>query len=235
VAISADPPQRTVIVVDPQGNETEETRRQAPQVQALKDRLWQILEAEGMTLAALNATLFAGGLSQQVSQRILEVKRDLGQRVIRTYCVAKGVAVAINPVPLADLFAAAVIDVGMVVHLSKFYALPLSRSEAGGLVRTIAAQIALLMGTVWGVHFLSSALKLGSGGLSTLATAGAQGAVAYYSTYIVGQAAERYLAEGKSWGEAGPKAVVREILDGLDRDSVLAQAKADIRARLRAT
>jgi len=235
VTVSADPPQRSVIVVDAQGNETEQTRQQQPQVQALKDRLWQILEAEGMTLAALNATLFAGGLSQQVSQRILEVKRDLGQRVIRTYCAAKGVAVAINPVPLADLFAAAVIDVGMVVHLSRFYGLPLSRSEAGGLVRTIAAQIALLMGTVWGVHFLSSALKLGSGGLSTLATAGAQGAVAYYSTYIVGQAAERYLAQGKSWGDTGPKQVVREILDGLDRDSVLAQAKADIRARLRAT
>ena len=51
--------------------------------------------------------------------------------------------------------------------------------------------------------------------------------MAYYSTYIVGQAAERYLAQGKSWGEGGPKHVVREILDSLDRDSILAQARAD--------
>jgi hypothetical protein len=51
----------------------------------------------------------------------------------------------------------------------------------------------------------------------------------------VGQAAERYLAQGKSWGEGGPKRVVREILDSLDRDSILEQARADIRARLRST
>jgi hypothetical protein len=51
---------------------------------------------------------------------------------------------------------------------------------------------------------------------------------------VVGQAAERYLANGKSWGEAGPKLAVKEILDSLDRESVIDQAKADIRARLKA-
>ncbi|MGB5651439.1 MAG: GTP-binding protein HSR1, partial [Sedimenticolaceae bacterium] len=59
------------------------------------------------------------------------------------------------------------------------------------------------------------------------------GVVAYYSTYVVGHAAERYLANGKSWGDAGPKLVVREILDSLDRDSIMDQAKADIRNRLK--
>ena len=95
------------------------------------------------------------------------------------------------------------------------------------------AQMLLLMGTVWAVHFISSALKLGTGGVSALATGGAQGAVAYFSTRIVGQAAEQYLAQGKSWGEGGPKYVVRQILDSLDRDSILAEARADIRQRLR--
>ncbi|WP_419619379.1 YcjF family protein, partial [Thiolapillus sp.] len=133
---------------------------------------------------------------------------------------------------VADLVAAAVVDVSMIMHLSKLYALPLTKNEAGDLIKTIGAQMALLMGTVWAVHFISSALKLGSAGLTTLLTGGAQGAVAYYSTWIVGQAAEHYLAQGKSWGEGGPKLVVREILDNLDRDSILRQAKADIRARL---
>jgi hypothetical protein len=50
---------------------------------------------------------------------------------------------------------------------------------------------------------------------------------------LVGQAAERYLAMGRSWGTGGPKQVVQEIIDSLDRESVLAQARADIRARLR--
>jgi len=64
-------------------------------------------------------------------------------------------------------------------------------------------------------------------------TGTAQGAVAYYATYLVGQAAEAYLARGKSWGETGPKLVIRDILDGIDRDSILAQAKSDIAGRLK--
>lgn len=233
VAISAMPAERLVILVDEEGNETETLRQPKPDISALKDRLWALVEADGKTLAALNASMFATNLSDQVGRRILKAKRALGARLIRTYCVSKGVAVAFNPLPIADLLAAAALDVGMVIHLSKLYGLPLSRSEAGDLVRTIATQLALLMGTVWAVNFVSSALKLGTGGLSTVLTGTAQGAVAYYSTYVVGQAAEEFLAHGKSWGEAGPKQVIRNILDSIDRDSILAQARADIAARLR--
>ena len=163
---------------------------------------------------------------------VLAARRTLGERVIRTWCIAKGVAVALNPVPVADLAAAAVVDISMVIHLSRAYGLPLNRAEAGGLVKTIGAQMLVLMGTVWAVHLVASALKLGTGGLSAIVTGGAQGVVAYYSTYVVGRAAEQYLANGRSWGEAGPKLAVKEILDSLDRDSIIDQAKADIRARL---
>ncbi len=235
VSAAADPAFQQVIRVDEAGNETWSERRPPPSIGEVRERLWQILEAEGKTLAALNASLFAGQLSDQVGQRVLSARRTLGQRVIRSYCVGKGVAVAINPVPVADLVAAAVVDVTMLMHLSKLYGLPLTRSEAGGLIKTIGAQMLLLMGTVWAVHFISSALKLGTGGLSAVVTGGAQGAVAYYSTYVVGQVAERYLAQGKSWGEGGPKFVVREILDNLDRNSIMEQAKQEIRDKLKAT
>lgn len=232
VCAAADPAEQVIIRVDEDGNESESTRKPAPDITAVRERLWDILQNEGKTLSALNASLFAGQLSDQVGQRIIEARRKVGQKVIHTYCTAKGVAVAFNPIPVADLVAAAMVDVTMVVHLSKVFGLPLSKSEAGNLVKTIGSQILLLMGTVWAVNFVSSALKLGSGGLSTVITGGAQGAVAYYSTYIVGQAAEQYLAQGKSWGEAGPKYVVRKILDELDRDSIMEQAKRDIKNRL---
>lgn len=232
VLASADPAERLIIRVDEQGNETEAWQRPPVDIEQVKLRLWDVLQAEGKTLAALNASLFASQLSDQVGERILQARRELGQKLIHNYCTAKGVAVALNPVPVADLIAAAVVDVSMIVHLSKLYALPLTKNEAGDLIKTIGAQMALLMGTVWAVHSISSALKLGSAGLTTLITGGVQGAVAYYSTWIVGQAAERYLAQGKSWGEGGPKLVVREILDNLDRDSILKQARTDIRARL---
>ncbi len=232
LSAAAQPRPQTVVEIDAAGTEVTAERRRDPDIAALRLKLWEILEAEGKTLAALNASLFAADLSDQVGRRILAARRELGDRLVRTYCIGKGIAVAFNPVPVADLFAAAFIDVGMVVHLSKVYDLPLSRQEAGSIVRVIIAEAAALMGTVWALHLVSSALKVGTLGLSTILTAGAQGAIAYYSTYLVGQAAAEYLAEGKSWGAGGPKAVVKDILESLDRDTVLRDAKREIQARL---
>ncbi|MDJ0794204.1 MAG: GTP-binding protein [Woeseiaceae bacterium] len=232
IVAAAQPRPQVVVEIDDTGNETTTERTREPDVAELRVKLWDILEAEGKTLAALNASLFAADLSDQVGRRILAARREIGEKLVRTYCIAKGMAVAFNPVPVADLFAAAFIDVGMVVHLSRVYDLPLNRKEAGSIVRVIVAESAALMGTVWALHFVSSALKVGTIGLSTILTAGAQGAIAYYSTYLVGQAAAEYLAEGKSWGDGGPKKVVKDILDSLDRDTVLRDAKREIQARL---
>ena len=233
VILAAGQPRAQVVVeVDASGNEVTTEREREPDVDGLRLKLWEILEKEGKTLAALNASLFAADLSDQVGRRILAARQELGDRMVRTYCVGKGIAVALNPVPVADLFAAAFIDVGMVVHLSRVYDLPLSRKEAGSIVRVIVAESAALMTTVWALHLVSSALKVGTLGLSTILTAGAQGAIAYYSTYLVGEAAGKYLAEGKSWGDGGPKKVIKEILETLDRDTVLHDAKREIQARL---
>jgi small GTP-binding protein len=232
VAVAAQPRPQTVVEISPDGTEVATQREREVDIDVLRIKLWEILDAEGKTLAALNASLFASDLSDQVGRRILAARRELGDKLVRTYCVGKGIAVAFNPIPVADLFAAAFIDVGMVVHLSRVYDLPLSQKEAGSLVKVIVAESAALMGTVWALHLVSSALKLGTAGLSTIVTAGAQGAIAYYSTYVVGQVAAKYLGEGKSWGDGGPKHVVKQILDSLDRDTVLRDAKREIQARL---
>jgi GTP-binding protein Era len=232
IAVAAHPR----VVVKTVKSEGEDRREEGfetdPDVAGLRERLWTILEEEGKTLAAVNASLFAGHLSDAVGIRVVEARRNLAEDLVRTYCIAKGVAVAFNPLPVADLFAAAAIDAGMVVHLSRLYGLPLTSREAGSLISVVVTQMAALMGTVWAVHLVSSALKLGTGGMSVMLTAGAQGAVAYYSTYVVGRSAERYFAQGKSWGDGGPQLVVEEILENVDRNSVLRQAKLDIRARL---
>jgi GTP-binding protein Era len=235
VEVSANPAPRIVIAVDADGHETESERATPPNIAALKERIWEILEAEGKTLSALNASLFAGDLSDKVGVRILAVRSQLGEKVIRNYSLVKGVAVAINPVPIADLAAAVAVDISMVVHLSNVYGMPMTRSQSGTLIKAISGQLLLLMGATWAMHLASSLLKAGSAGLSTLLTAGAQGAVAYYSTYVVGRAAQQYLAAGCSWGEDGPKQVIKNILDSIDRDSMLANARKDILKRIRSS
>ena len=234
LSASALPAQRHVIRVAADGSETESMETPKPDVAALRTLMFEVLASEGKTLAALNAGLFAGRLSDEVGRRLTEVRADVADKLIRNYALGKGVAVGLNPVPLADLAAAVGLDIALVSHLGQVYGLPFTKAEAGELVLKIAAQIAVLMGAIWGVNVLASALKGISIGLSTALTAGAQGALAYFSTYLTGRAAQSYLANGKSWGERGPKRVVEEILSSLDRDSILRDARAEILARLRA-
>ncbi len=233
VAIAAQPTPLKRVHVDASGGERSERVERKPDIETLRARLTAILEREGRTLAALNASLFAGRVSDQVGTRIAQARQELAGKVIRQYCIAKAVAVALNPIPVADLLAAGALDAALVMHLGRVYGLPLSKSEAGSLIAVISAQLVALMSAIWGVHLVASALKGMSAGLSTLVTAGAQGALAWYATELVGRAAEKYLVAGKSWGELGPKRVVAEIVASLDRDSILREARSEILARLR--
>jgi GTPase len=233
IATAAEPRPRRVLRVLPDGSEREASEPRTPDIGALVDRVVDVLAREGGTLAALNAALFAGRLSDEVGRRIAALRADIAERLIRNYCLAKAMAVGLNPVPVADLLAAAALDVGLVVHLARVYRLPMTRADAGKLVATITGSLAAIMGAVWGTHVLASALKGASAGLSTVLTAAAQGALAWYATVLVGRSAQLYLANGASWGERGPKQAVRDIVDSLDRESIIAEAREEILARLR--
>lgn len=228
---AADPRPENVVHILPDGTERDLERPRDIDVSELRNLLWKVLEQEGKSLAALNAALFASELDRRVAQRIVAAREEVAGKVIHKYCIGKAMAVAANPVPAADLLAAAGIDVAMVIHLGQVYGHNLSRREASKLLLTIAAQLIALMGTYWGVNLVSSAMKGVSAGLSTVLTGTAQGALAWYATYITGTVAQTWFAHGKSWGPDGPRDTVRNILDSLDRDSILLDARDEI-ARL---
>ncbi len=228
VAVSADPRARTVIVRLPDGSEQQKTEHPPAHIEELKELIWEMLSQDGKTITALNASLFAGQVSDDIARKVIEVRHSAGQKIIRTYCMAKGIGVAFNPIPVADLLFAAGLDVAMIRQLSKLYGLSLGKVEATKLTTTIMAQLAVLMGAVWGVNLLSSAMKTVSAGLSTTLTATAQGSLAYYATYLVGQIAEHYFVQGNSWGKEGPKTVAKRIVNSLDRNSILLEAREQI-------
>lgn len=233
VTASADPRPIKVISCNAPGEEQVDYRKRSPDTDAVKQALWQLLDKEGKALTAINAGIFAGQISDQIADKMVAARRLAADKIIRTHCMAKGVGVAFNPIPVADLLVAAGVDVAMIRQLSKLYGLPMGRAEATRLAVTIMTQLALLMGAVWGVNLLSSALKTVSVGLSTSVTAVAQGSLAYYATYLVGQIATHYFKSGYSWGEDGPKKVALKILKELDRDSVLQEARSQILALIK--
>jgi len=235
IAASADPRPEQVIRIDAAGKEHPFERPRSPDINDIKTRLWNILEKEGKTLAALNAALFTSELDSRIAAKIVLARKTVAEKIIRNYCLAKGLVVAVNPIPVADLLAAAGTDVAMVTHLGNVYGFQLSKHEASKLLLSISAQLLLLMGAYWGVNMVSAAMKTVSAGMSTAITAGAQGALAWYATYVTGIAAESWFAKGKSWGSAGPKETINEILDSLDRDSILQSARSDIMRKFKAT
>jgi hypothetical protein len=65
-----------------------------------------------------------------------------------------------------------------------------------------------------------------------LSVAMTQAAVAGVSSYGIGQVTKTYLANGASWGDEAPKAVVKRILASLDETSILNRIKAELQTKL---
>jgi GTP-binding protein Era len=232
IACSSDPRPETVLVQAADGSETERHRPKPADVDELRELLWELLEKDGKSLALLNASVFASELDQKIASRIVRVRKTVADSLIQKYCLVKGLAVAVNPVPVADLLAAAGTDIAMIMHLGEIYGFRLDKREASKLLVTITAQWLALMGAYWGVNLVSSALKTVSVGMSTVLTASAQGALAWYATYLTGKMAQDWFSRGKSWGPAGPREVARDLLASLDRNEIIASSMAEIRRRL---
>jgi hypothetical protein len=218
------------------------TQQGAPQVQELKGKILEILHHEGKSLVALNTMLYADEVNEQILQRKLEIRSEAAEALIWKAVMTKAVAVALNPVTVLDLFTGAVVDVAMILALSRLYGIPMTQSAAIALLQ----KIAISMGGISASEVLTtlglSSLK-GLLGLSTSVTGGAslipyvsvaitQAGVAGVSSYAIGHVSNTYLANGASWGLDGPKAVVKNILDSLDEESILNRIKGELQSKL---
>jgi GTPase len=216
--------------------------RAKPQIDDLKLKILELLDREGKSLIALNSMLYADTINEQIVEKKLAIRDNAANDLIYKSSMVKATATALNPVTAIDLFAGAIVDVGLILALSRLYGIPMTQQSAIALLK----KIAFSMGGVGASELLAtlglSSLKglLGvsipaTGGLALapyLSVAIAQGAVAGVSSYAIGQITKTYLANGASWGEQAPKTVVRDILDSLDEESILHRIKTELKARL---
>lgn len=156
--------------------------------------------------------------------------------------MTKAVAIALNPITVVDLLTATVIDVVMILTLSKLYGISMTQQGAVGLLQKIALSTggigaSELLATL-GLSSLKGLLGLSvpaTGGVSLapyLSVAVTQAGVAGVSTYAIGQVTKFYLANGASWGPDSPKTVVSRILSSLDETSILNRIKGELEAKL---
>ena len=213
-----------------------------PRIESLRLKILELLHREGKSLVALNSMLFAGETNDLLLKRKLAIREQGANNLINKAMMLKAMAVALNPVTAIDLFSGAVVDVSMILSLSRLYGITMTQSGAVKLLKNIALSMGGISASEIIANFGLSSLK-GVLGLSIPVTGGlsfapyasvaiAQGGVAGVSCYAIGQVTKTYLANGASWGEQSPKIVVKKILDSLDEESILNRIKAELSAKL---
>jgi GTPase len=242
IVMAAASPLTAQAVRQPDGTISARLTRNTPQVDDLRLKILEILHREGKSLVALNTMLYTGAVNGQLVQRKMEIRDRSANDVIWKGVMTKAVAIALNPLMIVDLLSGIVIDIALILTLSRLYGIPMTQEGAIGLLQ----KIALSMGGITASELIAT-LGLGSlksflgatvpatGGISMapyVSVAMTQAGVAGVSTYAIGQVVKTYLVNGASWGAESPKAVVDSILATLDEASILSRIKGELREKL---
>lgn len=233
VETAADPLPREYVIEAADGTARVEWRKPRPDVEQLKVRILEVLERDGKALLALNAALYAADTGDRIAALRMRLRDQQATKTIWGFAVSKAVAVAINPIPVADVLGGSAVDGAMVFALSRIYGIQMSWAHASSLINAILLSAGGVSAAEMATHIAASVFKGLTMGAGTVLTALPHGGVAGFGSYIVGQAAKVYLENGASWGAAGPKVVVRHILETTDKNSVLEKLKAEINERIR--
>lgn len=241
VLVAADP----LIAVpqhDAQGRLTVERRRGQPQIADLKVKILDILHREGKSLIALNTMLYANELNSQVLERKLAIRGEAAEGMIWRAVMIKAAAIALNPVTVFDLLTGAVIDVALILSLSRLYGLTMTQSGAVALLRQIAIGMggitlgdvltSLGLSSLKGVLGAAAPLTGGASLAPYFSVAIAQAGVAGVATYAIAKVTQTYLINGADWGPEGPKTVIQKILDSLDEASILHRIRTELSQKL---
>ncbi len=243
IVMAAASPLVKTAIIRPDGTRGVQLRSSTAQVEELKLKILEVLHREGKALVALNTMLYADNVNEQLVERKLRIREQNANQLIWKAVMTKALAIALNPVTVVDILSSIVIDISLILGLSKLYGIPMSESGAVQLLQ----KIALSMG---GIGFSELLANLGLSGLKTLlgisasATAGAtfapyvsvaitQAGVAGVSSYGIGQVTKVYLANGATWGSEGPKAVIGRILANLDEGSILNRIKEELQQKVK--
>jgi small GTP-binding protein len=232
VMTAADPRAVEYIIEDAKGNTRSEWRTPAPDVADLKARILELLERDGLALVALNAAMYAADKSDRIASLRVQLRDRKASQTIWSYAAIKAAVVALNPIGGVDTLGGTAVDATMVATLAHIYGLQMSWTHARKLVASILKAAGWVLLAELSTHVASMSFKWLTFGYGTIVTAVPQGAAAGYASYIVGQAAKYYFEHGSSWGNEGPKQVVRRILDETDKQSVLDRLKDEIRKKL---
>ncbi len=204
-----------------------------PKIELLEARMLEVLDREGKAIIALNASLFATDVSEQIKLLKQQVRGKEVTRLIYYFMLGKALVVGANPVPVFDVLAGMATDALMVQRIGAIYGTDFSLKSAQSMVLEILRAWGLMAAAEYGLHLAADLLRTVTFGTSTVLTAVPQGLAAAWSTYVVGHAANIYFRDA-GWSGRSPKDIVQDILAGAEtqKTSILAPIRDQLKAKL---
>jgi uncharacterized protein len=237
VMVAADPTPIQVRIEYPDGTKKYDWEKPEPQITPLKQKIQELIAREGRSLLAINALVQARSAEENLAKITLTNLRSEANALVWKFARYKAIAVAVNPIAIFDVLGGIFVDLLLIRSLAKLYNLPMTKYEVKKLFSGILFSSASLLlgevatGLVFGVG-KTAALIGGTFNWAILPGylgAGAiQGAISGYGAYMVGRAAQTYLATGSTWGQLGANTVIKEILDRVDDATIISRLRDEL-------
>jgi len=229
ILVAADPPPIPIRVEYGDRPSEERWEKPEPQLDALRQKIFTLLNQDGNRLIAFNALRMTEQAEQSIAQKTIALRETEADRLIGQYIQYKALAIAVNPFALLDLGGSLLSDLFLIRALARLYGLPITSYEAGRIWKKVIIGSGGILLSQWAsalfLGFQKTASLFESPGNLAAYASGAllQAGVAGYSTYIVGQGAKLYLAQGSSWGSTGTSTAIANLLQSAPANSLLSR------------
>lgn len=234
VLVAADPQPIPVRVEYADRPMEERWEKPEPDLDALRQKIFTVLNGDGPRLMALNALRMVEQAEQAIARKTLQIRETEADRLIGHYMRYKALAIAINPFALLDLVSNLVSDLWLIRALARLYGLPITSYEAGRIWKKVVLGSGNLLlsqwitSLFWGFQKTASLLESPNNLTAYASSAAIQAGVASYSAYIVGQGAKLYLVQGVTWGATGTSTAIATLLASVSTDSIIARLPSPI-------
>jgi uncharacterized protein (DUF697 family)/GTP-binding protein EngB required for normal cell division len=235
VAIRAQPAQRTRILQQADGSETQELVTVAADIEPLAQRMLHVLRREGDDLLLANLLLQSRGMVEEARQRVREALDRRAWEIVERYMWGAGGAAALSPLPIVDIIAGCAVSSKMVLELARVYHQELDSEAAIKLLGELGKNLLAILGasaaTPAVVSVVASLLKTVPGA-GTIAGGVLQGMVQALVTRWIGSIFIVYFRNEMQQPEGGLAGLARRQWKEVTKVEELRRFVTEARRRL---
>ena len=155
-----------------------------------------------------------------ISKDIINRQRYTSSKnLINRYSWVTSGVIFITPLPGIDLLAASVINIQMVIEISKIYGANLTKERASKLTKSIVKVLATLGIVKGGMNLFTNLLSTNF--TTRLLSKSVQAITTAWIIRIVGLAFTQYFENNQSWGDGGINEIVQNLYEINKREDIL--------------